>query len=154
MSMEMRNTLLYGQLHEGLRYNLLKSPAVSGAIGYIQLCVAARTEERRQNELSRRQHYQQEGGLKREKPRRQSTLPQDTQARAKADIATPTAPNSRSGGGQGRQPRCWNCNCAGHIARDCLVPKQESTGSERHALPANAKAIRSEDPNNPLSLLI
>ena len=108
--MEMRNTLLYGQLHEGLLYNLLKSPAISGAIGYTQLCVAARTEERRQNELSRRQHYQQEGGPKQETPRRQSTLPQDTPAPAKADIATPTAPNSQSGGGQSRQPRCWNCN--------------------------------------------
>ena len=64
MSMKTHNTLLYGQLHEGLRCNLLKSPAVSGAIGYTQLCVAARTEERRQNELSRRQHYQQEGGPK------------------------------------------------------------------------------------------
>lgn len=42
----------------------------------------------------------------------------------------------------------------GHIAKDCLVPKQESTGNTRHALPANAKAIRSEDPEDPLSCLM
>ena len=30
MSLETRQTLLHGQLQEGLRYNLMKAPAVSG----------------------------------------------------------------------------------------------------------------------------
>ena len=39
------------QLNEGFKYNLIKSPAVSGASGYQQLCNAARNEERHQNDL-------------------------------------------------------------------------------------------------------
>ena len=56
MSTETRSTLLYGQLHEGLRYNLMKAPAVSGATSYTQLCAAARSEEGRQLQLARRQN--------------------------------------------------------------------------------------------------
>ena len=59
MSEETRSTLLYGQLNEGLKYSLIKAPAVSGASEYQQLCVAARNEERRQSELVKRQQYQQ-----------------------------------------------------------------------------------------------
>ena len=59
MSEDTRNILLYGQLNEGLKYNLIKSPAVSGASGYQQLCIAARNEERSQNDLIKRQQYQQ-----------------------------------------------------------------------------------------------
>ena len=51
MSAETRNTLLYGQLNDGLRYSLVKAPAVSGASDYQQLCIAARNEERRQENL-------------------------------------------------------------------------------------------------------
>jgi len=56
------NTLLHRQLHEGLRYTLLKAPAVSGASNCTQLhvSVATRNEEGRQTELARRQHYQQD----------------------------------------------------------------------------------------------
>ena len=46
MSSETRSALLYGQLQEGLLYELLKAPAVSGAQKYSELCVAARNEEK------------------------------------------------------------------------------------------------------------
>ena len=46
MSAETHAALLYGQLHEGLRYSLMKAPAVSGASSYAQLYIAARSEER------------------------------------------------------------------------------------------------------------
>ena len=36
MSAETRDTLLYGQLQEGLTYTLVKSTAVSGARSYIE----------------------------------------------------------------------------------------------------------------------
>ena len=72
MSAKTRATLLYGQLHEGLRYNLIKASAVSGASSYTQLCITAGSEERRQNELLKRQQSQQgstittrQGGLMR-----------------------------------------------------------------------------------------
>ena len=53
MSSETRDTLLFGQLQEGLKYDLVKAPAVSGAQGYQQLFLAARNEERRLLELGR-----------------------------------------------------------------------------------------------------
>ena len=58
MSTETRATLLYCQLQEGLSYNLMKSPAVSGARDYTELSLAAKNEEKRQAELVRRQQYQ------------------------------------------------------------------------------------------------
>lgn len=59
MSEETESTLLYGQLNEGLKYDLIKASAVSGASNYQQLCTAARNKERRQGELLKRQQYQQ-----------------------------------------------------------------------------------------------
>ena len=38
----------------------MKAPAVSGAQGYQELCTAARNEERRLNELNKRQQYLRE----------------------------------------------------------------------------------------------
>ena len=64
LSVETRDTLLYGQLQEGLNYDLLKSPAVSGARTYQELCTSARSEERRQSELLRRQQYHQQSSTK------------------------------------------------------------------------------------------
>ena len=81
-----RNTLLYGQLHEGLRYNLLKAPAVSGASNYTQLSVAARNEEGRLTELARRQHYQQDGS---QISRREVTKRPEASGRPKGVSNTP-----------------------------------------------------------------
>ena len=64
LSVEMRDALLYGQLQEGLKYDLLKSPAVSGARTYKELCISAKTEERRQSELLKRQQYHQQSSTK------------------------------------------------------------------------------------------
>ena len=47
MSTETRAALLYGQLHVGLRYEVMKSPAVSGAKSYTALRLAAKSEEQR-----------------------------------------------------------------------------------------------------------
>ena len=59
VSAETRDALLYSQLQEGLRYTLIKSPAVSGADSYQQLCMAAKHEEKRLSELACRQQYLQ-----------------------------------------------------------------------------------------------
>ena len=45
--METQNTLLYSQLQEGLKYELMKAPAVSGAKDYQELCISAKNEEHR-----------------------------------------------------------------------------------------------------------
>ena len=48
MSTETRDTLLHGQLQEGLRYEIMESSTVSGATQYSELCLTARNEEKRQ----------------------------------------------------------------------------------------------------------
>ena len=118
-----RNTLLYGQLHEGLRYNLLKASAVSGASNYTQLSVDARNEEGRQTKLARRQHYQQDGS---KISRREVTKHPEASGRPKGVGNTPNITQSPS---QGWQPRCWNCSQSGHLAKGCPAIKRESTGS-------------------------
>lgn len=45
--------LLHSQLQEGLRYELMKAPAVSGSHTYCELCLAARNEEKRVAELTK-----------------------------------------------------------------------------------------------------
>ena len=45
LSTETRDILLYNQLQGGLKYDLMKAPAASGAHGYQQLCLRARNEE-------------------------------------------------------------------------------------------------------------
>ena len=60
LSKETRDMLLYGQLQEGqegLLYSLMESPAISGAQNYKELSLAAKQEERRINELKRKQQY-------------------------------------------------------------------------------------------------
>ena len=53
LSVETRDTPLFGQMQEGLKYELMESPAVSGATGYKQLCLAARNEEKRPIDLQK-----------------------------------------------------------------------------------------------------
>ena len=57
MSNESCDTLLYCQLQEGLCYELMRGPAVSGATEYQELCVAAKNEEKCLADLRRRQQY-------------------------------------------------------------------------------------------------
>lgn len=59
MSDETRRTLLHSQLQEGLKYDIMKAPAVSGSHGYKELCLASRNEEKRLVELAKRQQYHQ-----------------------------------------------------------------------------------------------
>ena len=49
MSRETKDAMLYGQLQEGLRLSLIRSPSVSGAMTYQELCMAAKHEEEADN---------------------------------------------------------------------------------------------------------
>lgn len=54
---ETSDTLLYGQLYEGLRYDLVRSGSVSGYQTYRELCTAPKAEEKRLAALQQRQQY-------------------------------------------------------------------------------------------------
>ena len=57
MLSETRDALLYAQLQEGLKYDLMKAPTVSGALDFRALFVGAKSEERRLAELQKRRQY-------------------------------------------------------------------------------------------------
>ena len=119
MPIESKEALLYGQLQEGLLYKLIESPAVSGAQDYKSLCVAARNEERRLVELSRRSQrhgYGANASYRQKEQSNQSGIPQ-TPRRSTQQTSSPRGPLT-----------CYNCGGKNHLARNCRVAKSESTG--------------------------
>ena len=53
MVSDTREVLLCGQLQEGLRYEIVKSPVVSYIRSYKELCTAAHNEEKRLTGLAK-----------------------------------------------------------------------------------------------------
>ena len=140
-----RDALLYAQLHEGLRYKLMESPAVSGAANYSTLSVAARAEERRQAALQQRRNYRpdqtphtthQSDRFPRG-PAPLSTHPKNSLPAGRNDDPVPNA--------DGKLRRCWNCNKTGHFERDCKEPKKESFGRVEKR-PVSAKRVETSTP--------
>ena len=120
MSLETRETILYGQLQEGLHYDLIKSPAVSGAQGYKELCVSAKNEEKRQAELRKRQQYRKTASTASPKP--PSGKPHDLTTQNRVHRNRPTGSSSQA-------PRqCYTCGSTDHLARDCKAKRTESAG--------------------------
>ena len=130
MSVETRETLLYGQLQEGLSYHLIKSPAVAGAQDYKQLCTAAKNEERRLSELKKRQQYYRVSNPSGPGQRQRNSLPppvlkprQPPMLKPRTELPEPpTKKSSRP------LPRCYNCGSTEHLARNCHQTKTESRG--------------------------
>ena len=118
MSSETKEAILYGQLQEGLRLELLRGPAVSGALGYKELCVAAKGEERRLLELKKRQAYLRQGNSQ------PGNIPKPT--------TTNQPPAKRAENGKSNPQACYHCGKLGHIAQDCCKKKS----SESPARPA------------------
>ena len=98
LSRETRETILFGQLQEGLKYGIVKSPSVSGCQSYKELCMAAKNEEKRIAGLQRRQQYQRGGGGNREN----SGKPQSTM-KLSSDKQQSNQPYNRL------QRKCYNC---------------------------------------------
>lgn len=112
---ETRAALLYGQLHEGLRYDIMKAPAVSGAQSYETLCVAAKSEERRLAELRKRQQYRK-ASSQWSQPLSGGKRPSDP----KSSTEKPPIPKGNT--------KCDNCGKIGHVAAKCWSKKSESQG--------------------------
>jgi len=129
MKSETREALLHSQLQEGLKYSLMKSPAVSGAQTYKQLCLSAKQEEKRVMELKRRHLYQQEV---------QHT--KKVQEARKSSSSKFTVPKSNPPHGGSGVRRCYKCGSTAHLARDCKKPKSESTPSQQRGSSRSSEA--------------
>ena len=55
LSLETQHAFLHGQLHEGLKFEMMRASSVSGAETYQALCFAAKNEKHRLAELRKRQ---------------------------------------------------------------------------------------------------
>ena len=111
-------------MHAGLRYSLIKVPAVSGAKGYIELCGAAKYEERRQVELNKRQAYQRD----------EATKTNGNVNQRSSNIGVPTPGNGRQqfsrsqtkGELEMSSVKCYKCLQFGHSKR---LSKRKTSGS-------------------------
>ena len=179
MAEETRNALLYAQLQEGLKYVLMKAPAVSGAQAYQELCIAARNEERRLNELNKRQQYLRESAPETDATHQHRRHDRAGHNRTNGVRNLAIVPQGRAEGGSGptretavnrsttNQKRCYICNSLNHLANQCRSSRTESTGRTgstgnpprnptqpvtRQVVAQNGSA---EDiPTNPLNLLL
>ena len=86
LSAETRDALLYAQLQEALRYELMRALAISRSMKYQKLCGAAKNEEKRLAELRKRQQYSRSASQA-EKPKTSC----DTQKNSRSDRSTPTS---------------------------------------------------------------
>lgn len=107
---------------------------MSGADSYSQLCIAAKHEEKRLNELARRQHYLKDVG------------------KEEAEGRPPQNPNTKTekrGETRGEPRQSYACCDTDHLARSCKKRKTKSTGHTRRNAGANMVKTR-ENPLNSL----
>ena len=105
-----RHLLLYGQLREGLKEQLVRSPAVAGAKDYLQLCLVAKGEEKHLVELKCRQQYQQ---LPSQPARQHDQQPSHTH-KEPTQSSMPLAPARVPG-------KCSNCGIPGHLSKELTL---------------------------------
>ena len=152
MSADTRDTLLHGQLQDGLKQELMAAPAVSGSQTFRELCLASKNEEKRLVELRKRRQYANQ----RQTPvdprfvnQRQTTVDRrfGRPTGAAPMAAYPRSPQSTF------ERRCYNCDQVGHRYKDCPVPKSESTGRgfKRSEKPPGTKSVRASSLSDPIS---
>ena len=133
MSAETRDTLLHGQLQDGLKHELMRAAAVSGAQSYKGLCLAARNEEKRLAELKKRQQYLKSSVT--------STTARQT-AKNVSERKPFMPPSNRTGQ---TEMKCFLCRKPGHLARDCRSRTTESSGRDVYGKTASGTKQVSAD---------
>ena len=118
MLRETRAALLFGQMQNGLKDELMAAPAISGAQNYDQLCLSARNEEKRLLELKKRQAYTKVQHAR-------TVIPQPNSLRRNEGRFSTSGPRDRE---NRLAIRCYVCNKLGHVAKDCRSIPSESHG--------------------------
>jgi hypothetical protein len=143
LTKESRDLLLYGQLLDGLKEEVARSPTVSGATTYTQLCLAAKAEERRRNELERRRLYRK--GVAEE-----SKNPPVSTSRKPPAPHTPSGsfsqPSGQTGVSQQAKRSCYQCGAVGHIARNCNKRKPTESTSGGNTTQTWSRKVTTESP--------
>ena len=143
LNADARETLLYGQLQDGLKYELIRSSTVSGAQSYQQLCLCAKAEEKRLVGLKKRQTYHRDNQKRLERER-----PPHTSYKQETAVVGPRPNRSK------QERRCYTCNAVGHLARECTQTKRESAAKGNKATPgARTKVVKTTPIGNPRDLL-
>ena len=141
LSRETKEAMLFGQLQEGLRLGIIRSPNVSGALDYRGLCMAARHEEQRQAEIKKRQEYGKilNGNLGRSKDERNGERPSKQSSNGKNH-----SPGNVSSGSKMINKRCYVCDQPDHLAKNCKTNnrEQESRGSTTQKKELNKSSTR------------
>ena len=129
MLQKTRNALLHGHLQDGLRYKIIKAPAVSGAQTYSELCLASQNEEKRLLELKKKLQYQQTSAFKSRHTRTPNT-PSASMANKARDTQSP---QDSPKGNNSESRKCHICGKAGHLQWNCRHRnrRQESNSQAR-----------------------
>ena len=170
MAKETRSALLYAQLQEGLKYALMKAPAVSGAQRYQKLCVAVKNEERHLNELNKRQQYLRDSTPESATNHQHRRRGRFGHNRVHDGGNPVTVPQGKVEGSSGlaasihsvtNQKRCYICNSTNHLANQCRSSRTESTGKppRNPTQPATRQVIAESSSAggnavNPLNMLL
>ena len=141
LSSETRETMLHSQLHGGLRYDVVKGPAVSGAQSYQELCLAARQEEKRAAELKLRQQYT------RSAPPAHVNKKKQTENKQAEKTVGNTEPPVKKTSQISSSRRCYICDSPDHLAKQCKSRKQESKPQPQSGQnkPPGTKSVRCQE---------
>ena len=128
---ETRKALLFGQLQDGLRPELMQNATVVSALTYQDLCMAARTEEQRKAEMRKRRQYRSldQGMEDRDqkkvynRSKRSDPLTKNDAYSRRSNSTNHTVTTDPE-----KVRTCYNFGQPGHLAKYCQAPKSESQG--------------------------